>query len=232
MAINIKKSLIALLIAALFPSLATELSAGELPDNSTNTTLAELAGTKRAAVLRAIVWQTASERDREAWSIGVFISADGLALMDLQGLVKQKKPTIEVADGKRLEFGKILGIFPEQELALMKFNHHPKAWISLASKEPEIGETLALLPLDQINQWKSEIPAVVGPVMAKRSSTTPNLRVTRFTKTLSLGAGLSPVQRASLGPGCFAIDREGKLVAFTNGTDSSGRQVLDRKSVV
>lgn len=48
----------------------------------------------------------------------------------------------------------------------------------------------------------------------------------RFTKILSLGAGLSPQQRTAIGPGCFAVDREGRLVAFTNGSQTGSRQTL------
>ena len=188
--------------------------------------LAKLALSKRAAVLRMTVWRTAQEKEVVQWGIGVFISKDGLALVNLQGLVTEKIPTVEIAGEKKLKLGKILGVFPEQELALVKFDHRPKTWAPLAQVEPELGETIALLPLKPGDQWNGKIPPVIGPVTAKRSAMTPNLRVMRFTKVLSLGSGLLPAQRAGLGPGCFAIDRQGRLVTFTNGTGRAGRQTI------
>jgi tetratricopeptide (TPR) repeat protein len=62
--------------------------------------------------------------------------------------------------------------------------------------------------------------------MAKRSETTANLREKRFVRILSLGSGMSTAQRTEIGPGCFAINAEGLLVAFTSGTQKEQGQTI------
>jgi hypothetical protein len=78
----------------------------------------------------------------------VFISEDGLALMNVLPLCTTQRPVITAADGTTLKFGAILGIFPTQDLALMKFQHRPKVWLRLAPNEPDVGEQLALVTID------------------------------------------------------------------------------------
>jgi tetratricopeptide (TPR) repeat protein len=209
-----------LLIGFLFST----ANAADIAGKSADDKLAQLAASKRAAVVRLAVMRTPTYW--EAWSVGVFISSDGLALVDLQGLVKQKIPTVTIANNKKVPFGKILATFPEQELALMKFNHSPKHWLQIAPLEPKVGETIALVPLMQEDPWMGKVSPVVGPIITKRSDLTENQRVNRFTEVLSLGSGLSQLQRSALGPGCFAIDRQGCLVAFTNAIESLGEQTL------
>lgn len=133
---------------------------------------------------------------------------------------------VVAADDKILKFGKILGILPDQQLVLMKFNHRPKAFVPLAADEPKIGDTIALLPLSFEDPWAKKIPPVVGPITAKRSGVSRNLREARFIKVLSLGAGLSSEQLSHIGPESFAINSNGELVAFWNGYQPSGRQRL------
>lgn len=185
------------------------------------TRLAELAASKRAAVIRLDVLPAPN-----VWSYGVFISNDGLALIHIEAISKKKKPKVWGIGDTELAFGKILGVFPEQELALMKFDHRPKVWVDLAKAEPELGETIALLTLKYESPWKNKTPPVIGPVMAKRSETTANLREKRFVRILSLGSGMSTAQRTEIGPGCFAINAEGLLVAFTAGTVKQQRQTI------
>lgn len=209
-----------LLLATLTGLLTCDLQA----DDDAKAALAKLAGAKRDAVLQLTVGKALE--DQNARSFGVFISHNGLALVDLQALATKQKPTIVIAGGTTVELGKILKVFPEQELALMKFDHLPKRWLELASVEPALNEVIALVTLNTDNPWDATIPPVVGPVMAKRSGTTSNSQVVLFTRVLSLGSGLSTAQRAGLGPGRFAIDSKGQLVAFTNGTKSDARQTL------
>jgi hypothetical protein len=70
-------------------------------------------------------------------ALGVFISNDGLALVNLSSIALRQKPAAFTVDGTELPLGTILGIFPEQELALVKYNYRPKVWTPLAPKEPE-----------------------------------------------------------------------------------------------
>jgi tetratricopeptide (TPR) repeat protein len=179
--------------------------------------LSKIAASKRSAVFLLSTLNINSS--------GVFISEDGLALVHLQALALQEKPVVLLSDGTTLEMGPILGIFPEQELALLKLDHSPKLWLELASVEPEINETIALVPLNNQSPWNKTTPPVVGQVMAKRSGRAANLRDGQFVKILSLGARLSSAQWSVLGPGNFAVNQEGELVAFTAGT-SLGPQTL------
>lgn len=56
--------------------------------------------------------------DAQMNGLGVFISADGLAFVDLSTIAFQRKPIVVTTDGTELPFGTILGIFPDHELAL------------------------------------------------------------------------------------------------------------------
>lgn len=158
--------------------------------------------------------------------LGTFISADGLALVDLGSLAREKKPEVIDADDTILKWGRILGVFPKHEMALMKFEHRPKEWLTISPVEPKLDERIALVPLRVQDPWGIKIPPVVGPVMAKYSGVTSNLRDTLFVRNLSLGTRLSQTQRTGLSPGIFALDQQGRLVAFMAGTEASGSQNL------
>ena len=83
------------------------------------------------------------------WLQGALDAPDGLALVDLGSLVRGLTPEIHSADGTRLDFGTILGIFQSPNLALMKFEHRPQAWLRLGQQEPEVEDTVALVLLDR-----------------------------------------------------------------------------------
>lgn len=94
----------------------------------------------------------------------------------------------------------------------MKFDYHPKAYLKVAGKEPEIGEAVALVTMNLTSaQFVKTPPPIIGPVMGKRSMSTPSLRQARFVKVLSFGAGMSVARRDFAGPGRFAINREGTM---------------------
>jgi hypothetical protein len=184
--------------------------------------LAALAAVKREAAIQLGVQQGAMQMN----ALGAFISPDGLALVDLSSLALAAKPAIVTFDGTVLPLGKILGIFPDHELALVKFDHRPKTWLPLAPQEPALGETIALVALSQPDLRKSMVPPVIGPVMAKRRGTAANIRVRHYLPILSLGAGLSTEQQSCMNAGCFAINAQGRLVAIKNGIQMEGRQTL------
>ena len=162
-----------------------------LPATAEDPALSKLAASKRSAVFRLTT--------KDALSFGVFISKDGHGLVHLQALATKEEATASLPDGVPLKVGSILEVFPEQELALLKFDFSPKFWLELAPTEPKIGETIALVPLKTDNPWDGTISPVVGQVMAKRTTVTANLRTAEFAKVLSLGAGLSAKQRPALG---------------------------------
>ena len=189
--------------------------------------LADLAASKRAAALKMVLPRRSSAiAHHKVQSLGVFISDDGLALVDVTLLCLGQKPMVVTADGTTLKFGTILGIFPEQHLALMKFKHRPKLWLRLAPKEPEVGEEIALVTHDVKNTMDGVGPPVSGPIMAKRSIVTVSLQVDQFMRGLSLGTSLTQKQYMNQGGGWFAINRDGDLAAFFQGMRPTGRNTL------
>lgn len=172
--------------------------------------LAKLAPAGREAALMLSIDLSPTEQGH---SFGAFISDDGLALVSMATLCGTQKPRVTTADGP-LKFGTILGFLPEQDLALMKFAHRPKGWLRLAAKEPAAGENLSLVIINPKKLMDLKVPPITGPVMAKRSTWTSNLREAKFTSVLSLGAGTSPEQRNYLSNGCFTLNSKGELAAF------------------
>ena len=213
-----------LLLALLLPLGTTTAHADEqAARKNPHVALAELADSKYAAYIGMSVNHAPN---RHQPFFGVFVSGDGLALVNLGSLARKQTPSVMAAGRTPLKFGTVLGIFPELELALMQFNHRPKVWLKFAATEPEVGETVALLPVKAQDPWHAVIPPVAGPVMLKRSGTSANLTVGRFTRILSLGASITPAQRAALTPGSFAINGRGELVAFMGGTQVNPGQTL------
>lgn len=184
--------------------------------------LAALAESKRGAALNLGV----VIGGRQMNGLGAFISADGLALVDLSSIATAERPTVATADGTKLPLGTILGIFADHELALVKFDHRPKVWLPLAKKEPEMGETLALVALSQPDLRSIMVPPVVGPVVAKRSGVASNIRVRHYLRILSLGSVLTREQQPWIGPGSFAVNQQGQLAAIKNGIQMEGNQAL------
>lgn len=200
---------------------------GVLPGNlKAETTVSGDLSRTAAARREAVLQLTAGKAKDAIVSFGVFVSRDGLALVDMQALVSRDRPKVMVHDGSFINFGRILGIFPEQELALMKFDYSPRLSLEVAKAEPAVNDTVALVNLNRHNPWDATVSPVCGPVMVKRSELTPNSRVLRFTKVMSIGAGLSDAQRNTLGPGRFAINHDGQLIAFTHGVRPGDGQTL------
>ena len=189
---------------------------------SEETALANLATAKRAAALK--VSERPPGRTEDACGIGVFVSADGLALLPLTDLAYGIPPLIITPDGTELPPGDILGILPEPELAIVKFKHRPKVWLPIAAKEPDAGDLISISGLCHENSWAEKVPPVTGPVMAKRSIIGGNLREPQFRHVLSLGSGLSLQQRLAFLQGSFAINRQGELVAVKAALESADRQ--------
>jgi len=186
--------------------------------------LVEMAAAKRGAALK--LSEKLPGTGESFYGLGFFISADGLALVNLSDLAFGVNPVITTLDGTVLPLGTILGVFPEPELALVKFKHRPKVWLSLAPKEPDTGEILAIPAFSEVKSSKEKLPPIVGPVMAKRSTIAGNLREAQFKRVLSLGAGMSLPQREAFAQGCFAINRQGELVAVKAGIEATARQRL------
>jgi tetratricopeptide (TPR) repeat protein len=150
-------------------------------------------------------------------NFGMFISADGLALLNLSSLATPNMPQLLTMDGKMLPLGTILGILPVPELALVKFKHKPKEWMHLARKEPEIGEFVAIAGLSDFVKLEEIVPPIIGPIMAKRSSIGGNLLKADYRRVMSLGAGMTGKQKNCLAQGSYVVNRQGELVAVKAG---------------
>lgn len=198
------------LLLALFAPPSTAAEEGE--SAKTDKPLIQLVREKMAAAIRLDARVNVSQG--QAFD-GVFISKDGLALIDLSSLVWKEKPTAVTADGTPLKLGRVLGLFPKADLALMKFEHHPKTWMEFAAKDLEVGDTAAVLVIDTLKKTvlDGKVPPVMGKILAKRSCGRGDYRKMEFTEILSLGSGLNTEQRLHLARGPFVIDKDGHLVA-------------------
>ena len=186
--------------------------------------LSSMAATKRAAVFKMST--------SRVHSFGVFISGDGLALAHLQAVATDESPKIALPDGSLKNECEILGVFPAQELVLLKLEHNPSVWLSLAASAPDVDAHVALIPLNNRDPWDSRVPPVTGRVMAKRRILTANLKDVEFVRTFSLGTAISPTQRDFLGPGRFAVSEKGELTAFTAGTTTRNSPRMGTQTLI
>ncbi|MCF7675838.1 MAG: tetratricopeptide repeat protein [Akkermansiaceae bacterium] len=219
-------SLLLAILAGLFPGIA---AAGPEPAGAVakdaNVALARLACEKQAAAIR-LDSKVGSNQGQA--SSGVFISKEGLSLINLSSLVWKEKPTAVTADGTPLKLGKILGLFPTADLALMKFEHRPKTWVEFAGKDLEVGDAVAVIVVDSQKKTiqDGKVPPVIGKILAKRSCARGDYRKKEFTQILSLGSGLTLKQRLHLAGGPFVINKDGHLVAFFYSQTMRKEQVL------
>lgn len=189
--------------------------------------LVDLAASQRAAALSLRLSGGKGAAPGQARTgVGFFISEDGLALVNLPLLGLGEVPTVRTVKGTEIKWGTVLGLFPDKGVALIRFEHRPHAWLTLASVEPEVGETIALVPLNPSKLDSEAVPPVLGPIMVKRSGLQGDLREPRFASIWSLGAGLSSEQQRWLNNGCFAMDRDGKVVAAYRMAEREGDQIL------
>lgn len=214
-----------LFLLLLAPLLTGVAGAAEGTPVETDKLLVKLAHEKMAAAIRLDA--KVSSHEGQAFC-GVFISKEGLALINLSSLVWKEKPSAVTADGKPLKLGRILGLFPSADLALMKFDHHPDTWMEFAEKELEVGDTAAVMVFDPLKKTvlDGELPPVTGRILAKRSCPRGDYRKKEFTNILSLGSGLTLQQRLHLAGGPFVIDGDGHLVAFFYSQTMRSEQVL------
>jgi parvulin-like peptidyl-prolyl isomerase len=184
--------------------------------------LIALAKEQQEAVLK-IDLQT--ESDGVMHGFGVFVSADGLALVDLAMLADGRKPTISSADGTPLRFGTVLGIFAEQELVLMKFKYRPRRWLRLAATPPEAGGSAALLIPVGGDESAGEVPPIVGSVTAKPGAGGSDDAGPKPALVMVPEAELSPQQKAMAGPMSFAIRADGEVIGFFKEMEQTGSQM-------
>ena len=211
------------LLAWLCPALATAAEEAKKEPPS----LAEVAATKAGAMLCIYEKQPNPEPGMEyGHSLGVFISTDGLALLNLSSLAMPNMPEFLTMDGKMPPLGTILGILPEPGLALVKFKHKPKEWLPLARKEPEVGESIAIAGLSDFLKLKEKVPPIIGPVLAKRGTIGGNLLKVDYRRVMSLGAGMSGNQRKCFVQGSYAVNRQDRSRPSTLSCEDSVRELV------
>ncbi len=156
--------------------------------------------------------------------LGCFISADGLALCPLTPLSWQTGPVFHVADEGMAALPQplVLAVFPEQEVAILRFKHKPKAWLTLAKEPPSVGTWLAMLTPSFVTD------PVLGPIVAYRemSWSSPLLPPRQPVKKFSLATGRSPKTDAAFIEGAPMMDAEGHLVATFSGNQTLPGQTL------
>ncbi len=156
--------------------------------------------------------------------IGFFIGADGLGLCSLTPLSWKTGPMFVADDEEKTQLPQpaVLAVFPEQELALVKFKYKPKTWLKLAKEPTSVGTWVAVLS-------PSFAPnPVVGPILAHREMTwssplvPPRQPVTKF----SFAAGRNPSIEMVFVQGAPLIDARGEVVAAFSGSQTLPGQTL------
>lgn len=148
-------------------------------------------------------------------SIGFFIGADGLALCALGPLSWKTGPGFVVDDEKKTQLPSpaVLAVFPEQELALVKFTYKPKTWLKLAHEPTPVGTWVAVLS-------PSFAPdPVVCPILAHRemSWSSPLVPARQPVKKFSFAASRSPRIEKVFVEGAPLLDVRGEVVAAFSG---------------
>ncbi len=226
---QLMRSFTALMMA--FALCSTGVKAELIPDAKSVATLTKLVAEKRQAIVLLTTKNTLPDVPRGAIHpyFGVFISEDGHALVSLAALTGKKKPEAFASKGGErlpIKLDKIHKLLPEQNIALVKFDHEPKVWLEVASKEPLVGEDVALVPVNKDDLWSDELNPIIGPIMASRTELTSNIRKVGFMKNLSLGAGLTFKQRSCLSPGCMTINAKAELIGFMGGAQQAMSQTI------
>lgn len=182
--------------------------------------LLDVALTKR----QALFFSEQKVEVKEFPSIGFFIGADGLALCPLDPLSWKTGPGFRVDDEGQTQLPPpaVLSVFPEQELALVKFTYKPKTWLKLAKEPTPVGTWVTVLS-------PSFAPdPVVGPILAHRemSWSSPLVPPRQPVKKFSFAAGRSPSIQKVFVQGAPLVDARGEVVAAFSGSQTLPGQTL------
>ncbi|MCP5533744.1 MAG: tetratricopeptide repeat protein [Akkermansiaceae bacterium] len=135
--------------------------------------LLEMAGTKQGALI-VITPETRQGQTPDRMHLGFFISSDGLALCPLEPLCRSQPPEFLSADRVQLRTPAVLGIFEDEELALVKFKHKPKTALVLSARPPALGSWVSFVPTPFLPR------KIAGPILAyRRNMFTSRLKVQR-----------------------------------------------------
>ena len=137
---------------------------------------------------------------------GFFLNRDGNALCPLMYLCRDALPRFDASDGTILDRPKVLATFPDHDLALLKFNYQPKAWLEIAAKRPDVGQWVAHV------STLRDPPSPVGPVLSYRAGFEWN-RYPAVSTNMGYAAGRNPSLQRIFASGAPLINSEGKAVA-------------------
>lgn len=175
-------------------------------------------------VVEASVNMRFQHREQECTNPGIFISSDGLALFVISAFGHPEAPTVvEVAGGKRIKPGKLIAYFPEYSVGLMKFDHEPDAWTSVAGQTPKPGDTLAVVPPERHCENCPMNWPIVASVNSVWCRTSRGLKQPAFGKVFSMVSGMSSRQEKviSHGTGRAVVNHRGELMGLCLSTAKS-----------
>jgi hypothetical protein len=167
--------------------------------------------------------------DKVVPHVGFFIDDKGLALCPLWPLHAKPIPAFRTGEGKSevLKSPAVLEVFPEQMLALVKFDHKPAASLTLAREPAAVGTWVAVVPSGFTGGGMLSGSAA-GPIMAHRI--THNVSTTHPPrppqKEFSIAIGNGPTYQRLLRPGSPMINGRGEVVAAFGGSQSMPGQTL------
>jgi hypothetical protein len=185
--------------------------------------------TEAATKLRSALFFTKTEVGKKVIGhAGFFISEDGLALYPLDPLCAETPPIFRTVEFRGAAFKPpvVLEVFPDQALALVKFDHRPQAWLTLAKETPGIGTWVAVVPSGFTGG--GPLPgAVAGPIVAHRIAHGSMTHPPRPShKQFSIAMGKNPSYVPTLTSGAPIINRRGEVVATFGGSQSMPGQTL------
>jgi hypothetical protein len=161
--------------------------------------------------------------------VGFFIDDNGLALCPLEPLHVTPVPVFRTGerDSDILKNPVVLEVFPDQSLALLKFDHKPSASLKIAKEAAKTGTWVAAVP-----SGLTDGGSVAGPIVSHRianleSQTSPP-RPPQKQFLVAVGSG--PVYRDLLRPGAPMINERGEVVATYSGSQVVPGQTLQLAS--
>jgi hypothetical protein len=167
--------------------------------------------------------------DKVVPQVGFFIDDTGLALCPLGPLHAKPVPDFRTGEGKSdvLKSPVVLGVFPDQALALVKFDHKPAASLTIAKEAATVGTWVAVVPSGFTGGGMMSESAA-GPIMAHRI--THNVSTTHPPrppqKQFSIATGNGPTYQRLLRPGSPLVNGRGEVVAAFAGSQAMPGQTL------
>ena len=157
--------------------------------------------------------------------VGFFVGANGLALCPLEILCGKGVPSFQLTrDGRSvLKNPVMLGVFPEENLALLKFDYKPERFLKISGSETGVGTWVTAVP-----SGFADVEPVAGPIVAHRvvSNVSKLKPPHEAAKQFSVAAGRNPKFERVFLPGAPLVDERGEVVAVFAGSQALPGQTL------